>query len=44
MNLIPITWDGVNARAADGTVISIPSENVMGAKSGEALMAVRPND
>lgn len=42
MNLIPITWDGVKARAVDGTVVSIPSENVMGAKSGEALMAVRP--
>lgn len=42
MNLIPIVWDGTKAQAADGTVVSIPSENVMGAKSGNALMAVRP--
>ncbi len=30
MNLIPIVWDGTKAQAADGTVVSIPSENVMG--------------
>ncbi|MBC2886578.1 ABC transporter ATP-binding protein [Ochrobactrum sp. CM-21-5] len=42
MNLIPIVWDGRMARAADGTTVPIPSENIMNAPSGEALLAIRP--